>query len=121
MSMCNYPIMLFGVDTDDIKIKPEYWQSYGDRDIPDGIEPMYEELDDFIDQEINDDRIGCEANEYNSYIGILSGYDWQNLGEPIASEDEARRYIAKALAPFCNDTEEEIAEKCKYIEDTYCG
>ena len=71
MSMCNYPIMLFGVDTDDIKIKPEYWQSYGDRDIPDGIEPMYEELDDFIDQEINDDRIGCEANEYNSYIGIL--------------------------------------------------
>lgn len=122
MSMHSRPIMLFGVNTKDIGIKPEYWQGYGDKDIPDDIEPRYDDINDFIDEAIDDWRIGCEENEYDTYIGVFPCYEWQVTSDkPFKNANEARQHIAKALAPYCNSTEEEIAKACDYIEDTYCG
>lgn len=124
MSMKDYPIMMFGVNTDDINIKPRYWMPWDElQKLPENApRPQYEEFDDFVDCAINDYDIACESNDDSYYIGIFPRYDWQSVaGHKFKTETEAAKYLAKALAPFCDKSEAEIEAACDYIEDTYCG
>lgn len=116
MSMSYYPIMMYGVSDEDIDIKEE-WLSNSDENA------KYCDFDEFFDGELGDDGIlGYAIGEEIAYIGIWASQAWNmSAMEKGFSEDDAKAYIAKALAPYCNNTEEEIAAACHEIEDTYYG
>ena len=119
MSMQEYPIMMFGVDAADIDIKPEYWMPWEEikEDTP---PPEYDDIYDFVEDEINDPYICCLFNEYNNYIGIRPCYEWELPDKKVfRSKEDAADYIAKKLAPFCDKSEAKIKAVCDYIEDTY--
>ena len=122
MSMRDYPIMMFGVNACDIGIKPEYWMPW-DKTTEDAEPPKYDSLYDFVENAVNDFYIVCDGNEYNDYIGIFAGYEWNMPANKrvFDTKEEAAKHIAEKLAPFCKKSEAEIESLCTYIEDTYFG
>lgn len=124
MSMCDYPIKLFGVSSDEISIKPEYWLPWKEAEkLPPDKQPKYEDFGDFVDCEISDASIGYETNDDYCYVGFVAGQPWQmtETERSFKSEKDAAKYLAHALAPYCGRPEEEIEAACGFIEDTYCG
>lgn len=123
MSTKDNPIMMYGVDAEDIAIKPEYWMPWDELEkLPkDALDPQYEDFDEFVESEIDDYSIGSESNDYSFYIGIFPHYDWQKPNCTFKTEKDAAKYIAFKLSPFCNKSRDEIEAACHYIEDTYYG
>lgn len=120
MSMCVYPIMIFGVSTNDVDIKKEYWMPRIPDNMPKSEWPAYEDFSEFAEL-VEDGCVSYETAEDANYIGIFPHYEWNMPAKPFKSKEEAAAHIAKVLAPYCNNTEEEIAKACHVIEDTYCG
>lgn len=120
MSMHAYPIMMFGIDLEHFHIKKEWCN-----DTDDDIKPKYDNRCDFLNEEFcyKYGIIEYESNEYADYLGIPACQAWQHTDEEKAfkDKDDAAKYIAHKLAPYFEESEEEIAKACDYIEDTYCG
>lgn len=78
---------------------------------------------------INDPLIGYALNDDDEFVGIFPAYPWaaKRDYEPeylktlmsLDTEDKAREYIAKALAPYCDDSLEYLKNACDYIATTW--
>lgn len=104
MSMCEWPIVMFGVNLNDLDMKHE---------------PCLEELiinaNKNIENEMQEKFFSWSSVDDDFYIGICPRYPWDKK-IPYETEVEAKNAIADFLEKFTNSLRREILDNIGEIE-----
>ena len=116
-----FPVGMYGVQLQELKLKPEY--VHNDENSDSSIKPKYNSFYDFVTCEHIEDEVVswvCES-ETECCVGICASatYPWKASKALLAlkTEDDAKEYIAERLLPYCNSTRHEIKKACYEIWD----
>lgn len=118
--------MMYGVAIDDLRFTDDSLSKvYGDdEDEYSKSGGEYESEEDFLSAETGLDKTDCGGTmDYLAYVGIAPKYSWREDDDDIPrfkTQTEAAEYIAKKIAPFVLNNEDEIRKLCQYVCTVGC-